>query len=276
MSEFVVGEVRLTRVPYFDVPLDAPIIGFTPQQVTSVPWSVPNWATADGQVIIGQAIWVIETDDAMVVVDPCGASDPFLRTGPEATNHEAAVVQAMEAAGFPIGSVSVVILSHLDGIGMVASVDGPEEWSPLFPNARIVVSEPELTYVSDHPDTSGGAALLSLNDQGFVDGIEPPYVIGSRVTMELTAGHSPGHTVIRIGEGAVFIGHLAVNPVQVHGGIMPDQHMDAVTAFAVLERELTWAGEREALVIGPLWPDPGAARVAGPPWVFSPAQPSCP
>ncbi len=126
------AEIGLTRVSCFDIALEAPIIGFTPQQVALVPWAVLNWANEDGKVNVGQAVWVIEADGKTIVVDPCCAADAFLRTGPEATTHEAAVVQAVESAGFPIDSVSSVVMSHLDGIGMVASPKGMTgQWMTL-------------------------------------------------------------------------------------------------------------------------------------------------
>lgn len=271
VPSFTIGEIRLTRVPYFDVPLDAEVVGLTAQDVAGVPWSMPNWATTDGQVIIGQAIWVVESGDQTVVVDPCGAADDFLRTGPEAAGHEEAVLSAMAGSGFPVESVDTVIMSHLDGIGMIASVKGSRTWTPLFPNPRVVISTAELASVDASPATLGAPALGELVEQGAVDGTEPPVEIAPGVVMELTGGHTPGHSVIRIADGAVFVGHLAVNPVQVSGGVMPGQHAEPVTAFTALEAELTWAVERHALVIGPLWPEPGAARVAGPPWSLVPA-----
>ena len=271
VPSFTIGEIRLTRVPYFDVPLGPEVVGMTAQDVAGVPWSVPNWATTEGQVVIGQAVWVIESGDQTIVVDPCGAADEFLRTGPEAVGHEEAVISAMASSGFPVECVDTVVMSHLDGIGMIASVKGPRQWTPLFPNARIVISTAELAYVDANPAALGGPALGELVEQGAVRGIEPPVEIAPRVSMELTGGHTPGHSVLRIGDGAVFVGHLAVNPVQASGGIMPGQHAEPVTAYEALEGELTWAMERDALVIGPLWPEPGAARVAGPPWSFVPA-----
>jgi hypothetical protein len=105
---FTQEHVALTQVCYFDVPLDAEVIGFSPQQILEVPWGVPGWATAEGRVVIGQAIWVIESD---------GAADTFLRSGPEASIHEAVVIAAMASSGFPVDSVDIVVMSHLDGIG---------------------------------------------------------------------------------------------------------------------------------------------------------------
>ena len=272
MTTFSIGNVALTRVPYFDVALDAEVIGFTAQQVTEVPWGIPHWTTADGNVNVGQAIWVIESDGQTVVVDPCGAADDFLRSGPEASTHEAAVVAAMASAGHPVDSVDVVVMSHLDGIGMVGSLDADGYWTPLFPNARIFVSERELLHIEANQEIGGRSAFQELMAQGAVVGVQCPHEIAPHVTMELTGGHSPGHCALRIGDDAVLIGHLAINPIQVSAGIMPEQHREPVLAFTALERELAWARERNALIIGPLWPEPGAGRVAGPPWVIGPAM----
>jgi glyoxylase-like metal-dependent hydrolase (beta-lactamase superfamily II) len=271
VTTFDVDGIRLTRVPYFDVALSADVIGFSGAQAGAVPWAVPDWATAEGQVLVGQAVWVIQSDAQAVVVDPCGAADAFLRSGPEAIGHQVAVAAAMSEAGLPVESIDTVVLSHLDGIGMTAALDDSGGWVPLFQNARVVLSRDELGYVKSHPGVGGSAALGCLVDQGVVDGVIPPWVMAPGVTFELTGGHSPGHGVLRVGDGAVFIGHLAINPLQVGAGVMPGQHIDADAAWAALERELMWAAERGALVIGPLWPEPGAGRISGPPWVVKAA-----
>ncbi len=271
MTTFMVEDVRLTRVPYFDVVLDPDVIGFTAQQVIEVPWALPEWASPDGGVRVGQAVWVVESGSQTVVVDPCGAADAFLRSGPEAAVHEESVVRAMASAGYPVDQVDFVFMSHLDGIGMVGSLDDSGRWSPLFSVARILISCPELAHIGAHPEVGGSSAFRDLVDQGVIDGIECPREVVPGVVMDLTGGHSPGHAVLRIGDGAVFIGHLAIHPVQVRGGIMAGLHADPVVAFAALERELAWAAERDAFVIGPLWPGPGAGWVEGPPWSLLPA-----
>ncbi len=271
MATFAVEGIRLTRVPYFDVTLDPDIIGFTADRAAGVPWGVPDWATPEGRVLVGQAVWVIESDAHTVVVDPCGAADAFLRSGPEAIGHQTAVADALSTAGFPVGAVDTVVLSHLDGIGMAAAVDTDGAWRPFFPGARVVMSHDELTHVAAHPETGGSAALRCLIDQGVVEGVDPPWDVAPGVTLELTGGHSPGHCAVRVGEGAVFVGHLAINPLQAGAGIIRGQHLDDEAAHSALERELTWASERGALVIGPLWPAPGTARVTGPPWAVSAA-----
>ena len=271
MITYVVGRSRITRVPYFDVPLDADVIGLTPDQVNSVPWGAPDWATPEGHVLVGQATWVVESGDRTIVVDPCGAADAFLRTGPEAVTHQAAVIAALDSAGFPVETVDTVVLSHLDGIGMTAALDREGQWSPLFPNAAIELSELELAHVDSHPNIDGASALLQLCDRGVVQAMPTCWTVAPDVTAEHTGGHSPGHTILRIGDGAVFTGHLAVSPLQAAFGVISDQHFDDHAAHVALEIQLAWATERNALVIGPLWPGPGAGRVSGPPWVIIPA-----
>ena len=146
VAGFRVGEVELTRVPYFDVALDAAVVGLTAEQIESVEWATPSWASADGQVLIGQAVWVVESQGRVIVVDPCGAADQFLREGKEAIGHQEAALGALRDAGFPPERVDVVVLSHLDGIGMAAVVAPDGGWAPAFPNARIVMMAAELEF----------------------------------------------------------------------------------------------------------------------------------
>ncbi len=266
MSSLEIDHIRLTRVPYFDVPLDASVIGFTREQVTSIPWATPAWATETGQVMVGQAVWVIESDNKTVVVDPCGAADAFIRSGPEALAHQSAVVEALATRGYPVGRIDSVVLSHLDGIGMAASVDGRGKWSPFFPNAKVLLSTSEITHIASNPEIGGAVAFSELARQGVVEGLSPPVAVAPGVIAEQVGGHSPGHLTLRIGDGGMFLGHLAVSPLQVTTGAQPDQHVDAVTAHKALEEALRWACDHQALLIGPLWPSPGAGRVSGPPW----------
>jgi glyoxylase-like metal-dependent hydrolase (beta-lactamase superfamily II) len=274
LFSFTAGDARLVRVPYFDVSLDAAAVGLTSSQVLEVPWAVPTWATTDGQALVGQAVWVIEGGGQVIVVDPCGAADAFLRTGAEAITHQEAVLAAMEAAGYAADRVDVVVLSHLDGIGMAAGVraggEGSPGWFPLFPRARLVMTAPELAWVRTQPEVQGAGALAALDDLGVVEAVEGPWEATPGVVLDVSGGHSPGHAVVRVGDDAVFIGHLAVSPL--NAAIRsPTLHHSPEVALAALDRELSLAAERQTLVIGPLWPEPGAARVSGPPWVITPA-----
>jgi glyoxylase-like metal-dependent hydrolase (beta-lactamase superfamily II) len=276
LPTFDVGGTRLTRVPYFDIALGPEVAGLTGAEVAAIPWAVPVWADDDQQVIVGQAVWVIEAGDRVLVVDPCGAADTFLRSGADAVTHQDAVGAALTAAGFAPDRVDAVILSHLDGIGMAAAVDADGAWTPFFRRARIVVSAAELERVRAHPGIQGAAALLALVAQGAVDAVGARHEPAPRVEMVVTGGHTAGHAVVRITDegrvGAVFIGHLAVSPLDFAVETKATAHEDVATAAPLVEAELRGAAADQRLLIGPLWPVPGAARVSGPPWVLAPAS----
>jgi hypothetical protein len=79
------------------------------------------------------------------------------------------VLEALRAAGLPADKIDVVLLSHLDGIGMTALACGDGSWEPAFPNARILMTTAELDYVAEArqipSQIQGLAALHSLMDR---------------------------------------------------------------------------------------------------------------
>ena len=270
-----VGDVVLTRVPYFDVTLPPATVALMPTDIASIPWATPVWAESADAIRVGQVFWVIEADGRTIVVDPCCASDDFLRSGTAALEHQDAAFAAFAAAGFDPTAVDVVIMSHLDGIGMNALVDRSGGWHPAFPNAPIVMSVLDWERVGTRPGVSGATALIALHAAGHVETVALPYVVTPSVTMVTTGGHTAGMATVVVesdGERALFHGHLAINPL--HAAVQTEVvlHDDPALATAALRTWLTDAATDDALVIGPLWPSPGAARVTSlDPVVLSPA-----
>jgi glyoxylase-like metal-dependent hydrolase (beta-lactamase superfamily II) len=251
--------VSLVRVPYADVLVDAGVVGLEGAQVEAIAWAAPTWA--DGaQVRVGAAVWVIESPGRRIVVDPAQAADGILRTGPDAVVHQEGVAAAIANAGFPRDSIDTVIASHLDGIGMIAWVDGDDLWSPFFPNADVLISRREYGAIVDDGSyrPQGSDALVALHGQGVVTLVDDLHVVTPEVTIRHTGGHSPGHQIVEIASrdlDATMIGHLALSPlhcaIDEFGG-----HVDAPAAVTMLQ-ELR---DRGQLLVGPLWPAPGAAR----------------
>lgn len=274
-QRYVVGDVVLTRVPYFDVTLPPESVALTSAQIGAIPWATPVWAESADAIRVGQAFWVIEADGRTIVVDPCCASDDFLRTGTAALEHQDAAFGAFAAAGFDPATVDVVIMSHLDGIGMNALVDLDGGWHPAFPNAPIVMSEPEWERVGTRAGISGAEALIALHADGHVETVALPYAVTPSVTMVTTGGHTAGMATVVVeseGERALFHGHLAINPL--HAAVQTEVvlHDDPALGAAALRTWLADAATDDALVIGPLWPRPGGARVTSlDPVVLSPA-----
>jgi glyoxylase-like metal-dependent hydrolase (beta-lactamase superfamily II) len=261
-----VGNITLTRVEYFDIALGPEVANLSAAEVAALPGAVPIWATDEGQVNIGQAMWVVETDGTTIVVDPCGASDAFLRSGPEAITHQDAMLAALDAAGFPAARVDLLVLTHLDGIGLAGVVDEAGAWSPAFPSGRIVMTRRELDFLAstEAEGTPGLGAFQELVAAGAVDAVGDDHAVAPGVRLVHTGGHSPGHAVVRVESGdevAVLLGHLAVSPLNLAAPVDPASHRDAAVADAVIDDLLAEAAAIDAILIGPLWPSPGAGRV---------------
>lgn len=265
ISTWQLGAAELLRVPYFDIALSPESLSITAADVAASGAAGPPWTNAAGGVAVGQSFWVIRSAGTTTIVDPCGASDAFLRSGPEALRHQEAALAALTAAGISPATVDLVVLTHLDGIGMAAIVDDEGGWSPAFPNATLVVTAAERAHIHDHVnDISGASAFEELAAAGHVDAVEAPHELAPGITLVPTGGHSPGHAVVVIGSGgqpdAVLLGHLALNPVHLDA---PGEglHDDAATATDVVSGWLDHSAEHGTILAGALWPAPGAARV---------------
>jgi glyoxylase-like metal-dependent hydrolase (beta-lactamase superfamily II) len=255
--ELSVGDATLVRVPYADVLVDADVVGLTAEQVAASSAANPVWAEGD-QVRVGAAVWIIQSEGRRIVVDPTQAADEILRTGPDASFHQQAVGDALATAGFPRESIDTVVVSHVDGIGMVAWLED-NQWSPFFPNAEVLISQREYEAIADDGpyDPQGSEALLALAAQGVVQQVDDEHEVTSEVATEWTGGHSPGHLLVNVTDGgttATMIGHLALSPLHLALGD-PGRHPDPARAAAAMERI-----HDGRVLVGPLWPAPGAAR----------------
>ncbi len=258
---YAIGDATLVRVPYADVLVDAEVVGLTPAQVETAQWAAPTWAEGN-QVRVGAAVWIIESEGRRIVVDPAQAADPILREGPDAVTHQEAVASALATAGYARETIDTVIATHIDGIGMIGwrTDDG---WTPFFPNADFLVSRREIEAILDEDGfyrPSGRDAFLALHAQGAVTSVDDEHPVTTDVSTRWTGAHAPGHQVVHIasgGDDATMIGHLALSPLHCASG-EPGPHIDAPGAVSAL-REL--ADGR--LLVGPLWPAPGAVRWTG-------------
>jgi len=255
-----VGTVQLTRAGYADIGVDADRVGLTHEQVASASWAEPTWAQ-DGQVRVGAAAWVVDSGDARIVVDPALAADEILRSDADAATHQEAFAAALDAAGVPRETITHAVATHLDGIGMLAWRNDDGSWRPFFENAPILFTQAELDAIDDAPRPPSGTDILKeLRGQGAVRALSDQRTpLTDEVTLEFTGGHSAGHQIVRVSSGgdtAVILGHLALSPIHLAIGECPGQHVDPAAAFATL-RSFRDVG---ALLIGPLWPTPGAGR----------------
>jgi len=257
-----VGRVLLTRVGYVDVAIDPAIAGLTPAQIAAVPWAEPTWAKG-AELLAGAAVWVIDDGDARIAVDPAQAADQILRTDADAAAHQEAFAAILAAAGLPRESVTLAIATHMEGIGMWAWRNDDGSWSPFFPNAEIVVAQRELDAIDAgvHPSPVH-PAFAALREQGVLRAADDGAQVSPSVSVDHVGAHTPGHLFVRVaadGAQAVMVGHLAVSPLHLVTGPCPQQHPHPDEAQARIDALLA----EDAVLIGPLWPAPGAARWNG-------------
>jgi len=257
-----VGDVVLTRVGYVDVGIPPERAGLTAAQISQVPWAEPTWAKGE-ELMAGAAVWVVDDGDARIAIDPAQAADEILRSDADAAAHQEAFAAILDAAGMPRESVTDAIATHMEGIGMWAWRNDDGSWTPFFPNAPILVAQRELDAVDagTHPSPVH-PAFAALREQGMLRAVADGDRVSEHVSVEHAGAHTPGHLFVRVAAGgaqAVIVGHLAVSPLHLVTGPCPQQHPQPDEAQARIEKLLT----EDAVLIGPLWPAPGALRWNG-------------
>jgi hypothetical protein len=261
-TQLSIGDVRLTRVCYADVNVPADAVGLSADEVAVIAWASPVWAEAN-EPKAAAAAWIIEHDGERIVVDPAQAADEILRNDNDAAAQQDAFARLLADAGFPRESFTHAIASHVEGVGMFGWRNDDGSWEPFFPNARILVTQTELD------DIDGGGqrparpeVVAQLRARGAFLAVGDTTKVTSAITLERDGGHCPGHALVRIesnGETAVMVGHLAVSPLLVVTGPNTIENRDAPGAWETT-CELRDSG---AILIGPLWPTPGAGRWDG-------------
>lgn len=253
MTTLELGDVTLTRVLYLEAAIDPDAVGLTPDEVRAVTWGSPVWAD-DGQVRLASCVWVASAAGRHVVIDPSGNLDDIIHDPGSTGHHQKAYCAAFAAAGIPVDAVDTVLLSHIESIGLTAVRDG-DGWARFFPNSRVLISDSAKRDFDEHtPAGDLGAAFTTLFDAQLVDTFTDGDEIVPGLRAEWTGMHNPGHCAFHVGTDATFVGHLAVTPLHFATGPCPPQHADPDGVWKWLQDTL--ADGR--ILIGPLWPTPGA------------------
>jgi hypothetical protein len=253
------GAVTLTRVLYLDAVVPPEAVGLDLDQARAVPWCDERWATDEG-IVATAAAWVATSGDRHVVFDPFRNADDILHDPASAETHYAAISDAFAAAGIPVEFVTDVVLSHVEGLGMIVRRSG-DAITPFFPNATLRLGSEAVDDFDSSPpeDHWTNDIWRQLLDDGMVTQYHDGDEIAPGVVGEHTGAHNPGHYVFHFGDGpqATFVGHLAVSPLHLSTGPCEPQHGDAELAW---QRLSEIAGDGRVL-IAPLWPSPGAGRL---------------
>jgi glyoxylase-like metal-dependent hydrolase (beta-lactamase superfamily II) len=271
MNRWKIGDVTITRVVEMETTSKATFIlkDGSPENIRTVPWLCPNFANADGRVIMSVHAFVIESPGHRMVVDTCIGNNKR-RAFPGWNMLQLPFLADLENAGFARDSIDRVLCTHLhvDHIGWnTMLVDG--KWTPTFPRARYLIGRKEWEHWSkaSEPDTREllDDSVRPVFDAGLADLVESDARITDEIRLEPTPGHTPGHHSVRIssrGQDAVITGDLMHHPVQMAhpewGSHFDTDFNEAIaTRRAFLERY----GDKPILVLGTHFATPSAGRI---------------
>jgi glyoxylase-like metal-dependent hydrolase (beta-lactamase superfamily II) len=240
-------------------------------------WLAP-YLTDDGQFRMIVQAFLVAVDGLRIVVDTCiGNGKNFGPKMPEFNDLDTPFVADLAAAGFAPDEVDYVICTHLhvDHVGWNTQlIDGV--WVPTFPRARYVMSQPDLSYWSEHEALHNpfAVSVQPVVDAGLVDAVATDHRVSPSVALLPTPGHTPGHVSVHIesqGESAIITGDMVHSPVQFarpDWSSVADTDRDA--AVRSRERLIAMTGNGPTLVIGTHFPSPTAAHLVnnGDGWIF--------
>lgn len=152
---------------------------------------------ATDSVVLAVRVFVVQAAGRTVLVD-LGIGDGKPRPARPAWHRRQ--TDFLARLGVAPAAVDKVILTHLhaDHVGW-ATQPGPGGWVPTFPNARHIVSAPDLAHWSARaaesppPNHDSFAdSIAPLHAAGLLDAVAPDAAILPGLRLEPMPGHSPG------------------------------------------------------------------------------------
>lgn len=262
---WTIGDVTVTRVEENVIPLPQTTIldGVTDQHLADTADWIRPFFREDGKMLLSVHAFVVQSGDTTIVVDTC------VGTGERPLPGDEAFLDRLGAA-VPGGleGVDVVLCTHLhfDHVGW-NTIERDGEWVPTFPNARYLISEPELASFpeADH----NGVAPTSIDPlvaAGQLDAVAMDHEITPQVRLLPTPGHAPGHVSLLIesgGDTALITGDATHSPLQFAYPELSSERFDddtdqsTDTRRALVSRLL----DTDTLVLGTHFAPPTAGHV---------------
>ena len=267
MATWNIGDVSITKVLEMEKhwPFSALLPG-AEEVIDDLDWLRPDFVTDEGRMKLSIHALVIESDGQTIIVDTCCGNNKDRPGAPAFDNLETDFLGELSRCGFSPTDVDVVLSTHLhvDHVGWNTQlIDGT--WVPTFPNAEYLFVRPEFEHWAAEPQDYGPVfedSVQPIIDAGLATVVEADQQITANISLELTAGHTPGHVSVVIESGndmALITGDMTHHPVQFAHPEMASsadwrQDMSTATRFEAYKK---WSDGR--LVIGTHF----AGRTAG-------------
>jgi glyoxylase-like metal-dependent hydrolase (beta-lactamase superfamily II) len=273
-----VGQIRIQRI----VEQEAPFfhaLQFFPSLTDELldvnrGWLQPTFLDAEDKLILCIQSYVVHTPRHKILIDTCVGNHkprpnrPFwhMRTSDQYEKN-------LAAAGLSLDDIDFVLCTHLhpDHVGGLSPAN-----APAFPNAELVLAEPEYAFWTDEGIASRAPADFQPFFRLAQEAVKP-YANRTRrmnagevapgIALEAAPGHTPGHSMVRIASGAA---QLLIWGDVVHMAALQFEKPDWSLAFdtdqgraaETRKRVFDMAATDKLLVAGMHLPFPGLGRVA--------------
>lgn len=269
MKSIKLGDVSITQIPEWEglgLPPEDMFPGIDPGEWhADAHWLDPeHWSQSENRVHIVSESWLLNSAGRTILIDT-GVGNFKDRPGfPLFHQFDGPYLERLAACGIKPEDVDLVVCTHLhvDHVGWnTRLING--EWVPSFPNARYLISEPDLKYWGPNYTLTRPGELVNtgmfedsvqpLLNERLVDTWDDTYRIDENLTLDLAPGHTPGNATITLRSGsdrAVFVGDMIHSPWQVaHSHVNSCFCEDPKPAIASRQRVLGWAADNNALVL---------------------------
>jgi glyoxylase-like metal-dependent hydrolase (beta-lactamase superfamily II) len=245
------------------------------------PWMVPvHYDPAEDKLITSNHSWLIRTGQHTILLDSCAGNlkeRPWL---PRFHQLKVPFLERLRAAGVTPEDVDIVLCTHLhaDHVGWNTRLENGR-WVPTFTNAKYLFSRVEKEHfdpeVGDRRKSNPGRSqmyddsVLPVIQSGQSVLLEGSHAIDDRMLVEPAPGHTPGHMILKLRDGAgrgVFCGDVLHHPVQVYEPTWNTRFCEIPEeARASRRRVLEHCAEHNALLFPTHFAAPhvAAIRVAG-------------
>ncbi len=271
-----IGDVTITRLPECLSKMAGTdfLPAATPEGLARHPWLVPDFATAEGDVLMSVHALAVEAPGIKLIVDTCYGEGKELAFA-AALDFQGDFLANLAEIGFGRDEVDYVLCTHLhlDHVGWNTMRENGR-WVPTFPRARYLFGRTEYDHWSHNaspddpldPQTVMRESVAPVIDAGLADFVETNHRLSPELRLIPTTGHTPGHVSLVIesqGERAVITGDMIHHPCQIPnpGWALPFD-TDSSEAVATRERMLADWEASDTLVIGTHFNAPTAGHIA--------------